>query len=242
MGEGRARTTWALIGGLAVLVGLGRLAPLLGGPGIGALALDLLSLGLTCAAVLQFSRGDEPRLPWSVRATALALVVVARSLSLTSHESAYLGIVIVANVVGAVALILFARLALRHPLREPLSARGQVLLWSLAVAGIGLAGLVVPTALGELDQLRGWALLVSTLADGVVFIGGAVTLVATLAIGRGPATWPLLALAGDGLTHLLLDVAAAFEITGEPIQLLGALAWAFGAGAAASVLWVAWRT
>ncbi|MCB9704722.1 MAG: hypothetical protein H6711_22805 [Myxococcales bacterium] len=188
---------------------------------LGERALEVLAVVVTAAAALSFSRGDPPRLPWLLRAGGIGLVLVAHlvdPLQPTSGDGPRLAhlVIIAANVLGAAAMIRFYRVIRASELVARPGRRGRLFLAALALVAAAVVALCVagldpgswpespPRALG-----RALALLVSALADALVFVISARLVLSLLPMRDGVAVRPYLLLALDGLFFLAIDLAHA---------------------------------
>lgn len=198
------------------------------------LAAELVGAVGAVLAGLSFSPGDPPRRPWLVRASALGLVIVAHALQRLAPGDGlrldYL-LLIVANIVGALALLGFLRIVRRSGLTVPLTAGERLSAVLLACATLA----VVVWILGELahDSLRDLAVAVSTLADAVVFTTAALLLRHVLPMRGGLVAQPYFLLAVDGLCFLALDLAHVLQhpALAPAVAPLGALGGAAGGAA-----------
>lgn len=197
------------------------------------LAAEVVGAVAAAFAATSFAPGDPPRRPWLLRTVALSLVVTAHALQrlgpVTAVRVDYL-LLIVANIVGALALLDFLRIVRQSGLTVPLT-RGERAI-ALALVGAILGVVVWILAALALDSLRDLAVAVSTICDAVVFIAAALLLRHVLPMRGGLLAQPYLLLAVDGLCFLALDLAHVLQPTpGPAVAPLGALGGAAGGAA-----------
>lgn len=202
--------------------------------GVDALATEVVgSLGALVAA-LSFAPGDPPRRPWLVRAVAVGLVLLAHLVQRAGLVGAprldYV-LLIVANLLGAAAVLGFLHNVRKSGLAAPLTGAEALAAGALACATLGVVAWILASLVP--DSLRAAAVGVSTLADAVVFMGSALLLRFVLPMRGGLVAQPYLLLALDGLCFLLIDLAHALEhpALAPAIAPLGALGGAAGAAA-----------
>lgn len=210
---------------------------------------------VTGAAARSFAPDDPPRRPWSVRAAALVVLLAAR---LVDPLQAALGagpgvrvahvLIIVANALGAAAMVGFAAVIRASGLASRERGPGDLLLVAAAllatlVAARTLAGIGDP--LFQPDDLASWvralAITASTLADAIVFIVAAGLVRALAPMRDGVVAWPYLLLSIDGACFLVLDLASTSDdpsLTGltEVVSVVGASAGIVAALAQIAIL------
>lgn len=201
--------------------------------GVDALAAEVVGTFGAVLAATSFGPGDPPRRPWLLRAVALGLVVTAHALQrqglVTVHRLDYV-LLIVANVLGALALLGFLRVLRRSGLTVPLRPGERVVAVLLACATLGVVAWILAALV--LHSLRDVAVAVSTLCDAVVFTTAALLLRHVLPMRGGLVAQPYLLLAVDGLCFLALDLAHALQpVPGPVFAPLSALGHATGGAA-----------
>lgn len=208
------------------LAGLRHLADPLVGDALAALAALL--------AAMSFARGDPPRRPWLLRAAAIGLVLAAHAVQRTGLVGEprldYL-LLIVANLLGAAAIVGFLQIVRRSGLADAPS-RGERLLLAFALGGaLGLVGWLLPALDGT--PLRVAAVVVSTLADAAVFVVSLVLLRLVVPLRGGAVAQPYFLLVVDGLCFLLIDLVLAIDDPAltRAVAPLGALGGAAGTAA-----------
>lgn len=211
-------------------------------------AIEVVTVIASGAVVASFTAGDPPRRPWILRAVAIGLVVGAHLVDpLQAGDGPRFAhaILIVANLVGAAAMLDFLRVVRMSGLAAPASGAARLILATvLASAGVTLALCVVGVAQGPLAvpaaQLRALTLAVSAAADAIVFVVAARLVQALLPMRDGYAAQPYLLLAIDGLFFLLIDVGHASGPSPAIAPLLPAVAAIGGAAGMTAALAQAW--
>ncbi|WAS90299.1 hypothetical protein [Nannocystis punicea] len=201
--------------------------------GVDPVAAELAGTLGAALAALRFSPGDPPRRPWLLRAVALSLVMSAHALQrlglVGEHRLDYL-LLIVANIVGALALLGFLRVIRQSGLTVPLRRSERVVAVLIACATLGVVAWILAALV--FHSLRDVAVAVSTLCDAVVFTTAALLLRHVLPMRGGLVAQPYFLLAVDGLCFLALDLAHALRpIPGPVVAPLGALGGATGGAA-----------
>lgn len=199
--------------------------------GVDPLAAEALALLGAAAAAWSFGPEDRPRRPWMLRVVGVGLVLVAHALQRAGTAPALrpdVALLVVANLLGAAAVVGFVRVVRGSGLGAPTGRAGGVVV-------AGLAGIVAAAAAGVLARLvaaapdRAVVLAVSTVCDGVVFVGSALLLRLVLPLRGGLVAVPFFLLAADGLCYFLADLGHAL---GSP-PLTRALPWFEAIGGAA---------
>lgn len=179
--------------------------------GVDPLGADVLALLGAAAAAWTFGPDDPPRAPWLLRVVGVGLVLVAHVLQragLGAAQGVDTALLVVANLLGATAVAGFVRVVRRSGLGAAPDRAG-------AVVVAGLAGVVAVAAACVLARLlattpdRAVVLAVSTVCDGVVFVGSAMLLRLVLPLRGGLVAVPFLLLAADGLCYFLADLGHA---------------------------------
>jgi len=193
---------WLLAILLAALVGVRLLAD--------PLIAELLAVIAASLAAASFTVGDPPRRPWTLRALALALVLVAHSLMRLSPAAPQLGLalLVLANLLGAAAIVGFIQLVRRSGLTAPLTTLGAAVLGGLAIAAAGALALVLVQVAPQADA-KAVVIAVSTACDAVVFVGAALLLRLVLPLRGGLVAQPYALLVLDGLCYLVADLGLA---------------------------------
>ncbi|MDC0723281.1 hypothetical protein [Nannocystis bainbridge] len=194
--------------------------------GVDPLAAEIVGTFGAVLAATRFSRGDPPRRPWLLRAVALGLVALAHALQrldlVAGHRLDYV-LLIVANILGACALLGFLRVLRRSGLTIPLRRRERLVAVVLAGAILVVVGRILAAL--ALASLRDLAVAVSTICDALVFAAAALLLRHVSPMRGGLVAQPYLLLAVDGLCFLALDLAHALQPTPEaalaPLSALG---------------------
>jgi hypothetical protein len=199
--------------------------------GVDPLAADLLALLGAAVAAWSFGPDDPPRRPWLLRVVGVGLVLVAHALQRAGLAPALrpdVALLVIANILGAAAVAGFVRVVRGSGLGAPPGRAGTAVV-------AALAGIVAAAAAGVLVRLiaaapdRAVVLAVSTVCDGVVFVGSALLLRLVLPLRGGLVAVPFLLLAADGLCYFLADLGHAL---GSP-SLARALPWFEAIGGAA---------
>ncbi|PCC74406.1 hypothetical protein SAMN02745121_04505 [Nannocystis exedens] len=201
--------------------------------GVDPLAAEVLGTIGAVLAVTRFSPGDPPRRPWLLRAVALGLVVFAHVLQrlglVTLHRLDYV-LLIVANILGALALLGFLRVLRQSGLTVPLRRGERVVAVLLGCATLAVVVWILAALV--LHSLRDLAVAVSTICDAVVFTTAALLLRHVLPMRGGLVARPYFLLAVDGLCFLALDLAHALQpVPGPTVAPLSALGHAAGGAA-----------
>jgi hypothetical protein len=193
--------TSLLVVTLAALVGL-RL-------GVDPLVAEAVALAASALAAWAFARGDPPRLPWALRTVAIGLVFAAHVIQrLDVGGPAGLVLLLVANPLGAAAMLGFLHVVRRSGLAAPMTRPAAVGLAALALAAAGVVAVIL-VHLAPAPDLRAAAIVVSTLCDALGFVGAALLLRMVLPLRGGTIAQPYLLLALDGLCFLLADLGHA---------------------------------
>ncbi|MDC0674960.1 hypothetical protein [Nannocystis radixulma] len=201
--------------------------------GVDPLAAEIVGAIAAACAAMSFAAGDPPRRPWLLRTCALSLVVAAHALQrlgLVGELRVDYLLLIIANIIGAFALIAFLRVVRQSGLTVPLTRSERLVAVVLACVVLGLVAWIL-AALAH-DSLRDLAVAVSTICDAVVFTTAALLLHHVLPMRGGLLAQPYLLLAIDGLCFLALDLAHALQpAPGPAVAPLGALGGAAGGAA-----------
>lgn len=221
---------WLLAISIVALVGL-RL-------GMDPLAAEAIAFVLAGLAVWGFTAGDPPRRPWALRALAIGLVLVAHAIQRLggSIEGAY-ALLVVANLLGAAAIVGFVQVVRGSGLTVTLTRLGTAVVIGVGVAAAGVVGLVIVQLAPQADA-HALVIAVSTLCDAVVFIGAALLLRLMVPLRGGVVALPYSLLALDGVFYLIADLGHATAAPGleAALPVLGAVGGAAGAAAALAQL------
>jgi hypothetical protein len=198
-------------------------------------AVEVLTAAVTVAVALNFSAGDPPRRPWTVLATAMALLPVVRLLSHFQVKFAGIAaahvLLIVGNVAMAAAVIGFGRVLGSSELLEERSAEDRVrattfvallatgALAMLAFPTLELVGRGVPATLGA--WFAAAAIVVSTLCDALVFAGGMYLVWLVRPLLGGSLARPYLLIAIAGGAFLVVDMLLVTVGATTQTELLG---------------------
>lgn len=200
----------------------------LGGDPLVADGLALIGAG---AAAFSFGASDPPRAPWLLRVVGVGLVLVAHVLQRVGVAPALrpdVALLVLANLLGAAAIVGFVRVVRGSGLGAPPGRVGAAVVAGLA-AIVALAAAAVLARLVAAAPDRAVVLAVSTVCDGVVFVGSALLLRLVLPLRGGLVAVPFFLLAADGLCYFLADLGHALD---SPI-LARALPWFEAIGGAA---------
>ena len=199
-------------------------------------AVEVLTATATVAVALGFSAGDPPRRPWTVLATAMALLPAVRLLSY--FEVKFAGVVaahvllILGNIAVVAAVIGFGRVLGSSELLSDRTAedrlRATTFVTLLAVGA--LAMLAFPTlelALRGVPATFGaWVAasttIVSTLCDALVFAGGMYLVWLVRPLLGGSLARPYLLIAIGGGAFLVVDMLLVTAGATTQTELIGA--------------------